>query len=58
MVDVCLSAALIRKTYSEKLKWLARLDPATKQLNFIIGQRLEDESFRESTIREVAWSLW
>ena len=58
MVDICLSVALIRKTYNEKLKWLARLDPATKQLNFIIGQRLEDESFRESTVREVAWSLW
>ena len=23
-----------------------------------IGERLEDESFREITIREVAWSLW
>ncbi len=58
MIDVSLSVALIRKTYNEKLRWLARLDPTTKQLNFIIGERLEDESFRETTVREVAWALW
>jgi hypothetical protein len=58
MVEVRLSVALIRKAYNEKLRWLARMDPVTNQLSLIIGERLENESFRETTIREVAWSLW
>ena len=45
VIEVRLSVRRSRKTYSEKLKWLA------------IGESLEDESFLETTIREVAWSL-
>ncbi len=57
MESVCLSVALIRKTYNQSLRWLARFNPATKQLGFVIGERLGQESFRETTIREVAWEL-
>ena len=57
MQNVYLSIALIRKTYNQSLRWLARLDPSTKQFGFVIGERLESESFRETTIREVAWEL-
>ena len=57
MDNVCLSVALIRKTYNQSLRWLARFNPSTKQLGFVIGERLDKESFRETTIREVAWEL-
>lgn len=57
MEHVCLSVALIRKTYNQSLRWLARFDRSTKQLGFVIGERLENEAFRETTIREVAWEL-
>ena len=57
MEKIALSVALIRKTYNQSLRWLARLDPSTKQLRFVIGERLNDESYRETTIREVAWEL-
>lgn len=57
MQNVYLSIALIRKTYNQSLRWLARLDPTTKQFGFVIGERLENESFRETTIREVAWEF-
>jgi hypothetical protein len=57
MESISLSVALIRKTYNQSLRWLARLDPATRQLVFVMGTRLEEESFRESAIREVAWEL-
>ena len=57
MENVCLSVALIRKTYNQSLRWLARFNQSTKQLEFVIGERLEEESFRETIIREVAWEL-
>ncbi|MFT7634167.1 MAG: hypothetical protein ACI87E_005226 [Mariniblastus sp.] len=57
MEHVSLSVALIRKTYNQSLRWLARLNPTSKKLGFVIGERLNMESFRETTIREVAWEL-
>lgn len=57
MENVCLSVALIRKTYNQRLRWLARFNQSTKQLEFVIGERLEEESFRETIVREVAWEL-
>ncbi len=57
MEHVSLSVALIRKTYNRSLRWLARFSPSTKQLGFVIGERLNRETFRETTIREVAWEL-
>ena len=57
MNDTALAVALIRKSCNQNLRWLARFNHAKKQLGFVIGQRLEGESFRETTIREVAWEL-
>lgn len=57
MDSVCLSVALVRKTYNQRLRWLARINQSKKRLEFVIGHRLNDESFRETVIREVAWDL-
>ena len=57
MENISLAVALIRKSYNQKLCWLARLNSPEKQLEFVIGERLEGESFRETTIREVAWTM-
>jgi hypothetical protein len=57
MDNISLAVALIRKRYNEKLCWLATLNQTQKKLEFIIGERLEGESFRETTIREVAWAM-
>jgi len=57
MERTSLSVALIRKTYNQGLRWLARLDPATRKLTFVVGERLGKESFREAATREVAWEL-
>lgn len=57
MERTSLSVALIRKTYNQSLQWLARLDPKTKKLTFVVSERLGKESFREATTREVAWEL-
>lgn len=57
MDNVRLSVALVRKTYNQSLRWLARINQSKKQLEFVIGNRLENESFRETIIREVGWEL-
>lgn len=57
MGNLTFSIALIRKTQNQTLRWLARLNPSTLQLDFVVGQRLEDESYREAATREVAWQL-
>ncbi len=57
MEKISFSVALIRKTYNQSLRWLARLDKSKKHLVFVVGRRLQEESFRETTIREVAWEL-
>jgi len=57
MDKVSLAVTLIRNTSAQTLRWLARLNEFTMQLEFVIGERLEKESFRETAIREVAWEL-
>jgi len=52
-----LSVALVRRTDQGATRWLAQINSANHQLNFIIADRLIDESFRETTTREVAWRL-
>lgn len=50
--------ALVRNfSTGNMLRWLGVYNRATQTINFITGQRLEGESFRESVKREVAWSL-
>jgi hypothetical protein len=52
-----IAVALIRNSEPNQLCWLARQNSQTLQLEFIVGDRLEEESYRETTIREVAWEL-
>lgn len=57
MENIALAVALIRKSYNHQLRWLATLNDSTGKLEFVMGDRLEKESFRETTIREVSWEL-
>ena len=57
MEKLALAVTLIRNNSNQTVRWLARLDPGSMQLNFVVGERLEKESFRETAIREVAWEL-
>ncbi len=57
MQNLELSVALVRRNDHEATRWLAQINPANDQLNFIMAERLIDESFRETAIREVAWRL-
>lgn len=50
--------ALVRNfNTGNMLRWLGVYDRATHTINFITGERLEGESFREAIRREVAWNL-
>ena len=52
------SIALIRNFDTGKmLRWLAVYQKKSRSLNFVTGDRLQGESFRESILREVAWQL-
>ena len=52
------AVALIRNIEDGKNKWLARVVPGNpSRVNFVSTQRLQQESFRESIRREVAWIL-
>lgn len=48
--------ALIRN-FDQRVHWLGKLDQTKKQVNFVVAERLEKESWREAVIREVAWEL-
>lgn len=52
------SIALIRNfDTGNMLRWLAVYQKKSRSLNFVNGDRLVGESFRESIMREVAWQL-
>lgn len=51
-----IGVALIRKI-DRRVRWLGKFDRARKQIDFVIAERLEKESWRESVMREVAWEL-
>ncbi len=57
MEKVFRSVALIRKYEGGKPDWLVIWDNANQWWDFIVGERLEKESFRETVIREVSWRL-
>jgi len=57
MDRVSLAVTLIRNSSNQLVRWLARRNQSTNELEFVIGVRLENESFREAAIREVAWEL-
>lgn len=51
-----IGVALIRKI-DQKIHWLGKLNQSKSQIDFVIAQRLEKESWRETITREVAWQL-
>ena len=57
MEKLQLAIALIRSTETGALRWLATNGRESRKLQFVVGDRLESESFRETVAREVAWSL-
>lgn len=57
MEKIFRSVALIQKFDEDKSHFLLRFNADRSQLNFITGDRLERESFRESVTREVSWQL-
>ena len=56
MYKLEIGVALIRKI-DRRVRWLGKFDRARKQIDFVIAERLEKESWRESVMREVAWEL-
>ena len=52
-----LSIALVRNPRDDMVRWLATWNESKKVFDFIIGQRLQNESFRETVTRETAWAL-
>lgn len=55
MKSVIVSIALIQKRDAGRTRWL--LLEKNDELQFIVSDCLESESFREAAIREVAWQL-
>ncbi len=52
-----LSISLVRKLTADGFRWLAFWNADREYYDFVIGQRLDDEPFRETTLRETAWEL-
>lgn len=57
MEKIHLAVALLRNQTKDGVRWLARWNDCRKNLEFILGDRLEGERFRETIVREVAWEL-
>ena len=51
------SVAMIRRYEREQAAWLGVWNRNRSQWDFIIGERLDQESFRETALREVSWQL-
>jgi hypothetical protein len=51
------SVAFIEKFEGDKSRFLLKWQPVQNCWKFIVADRLNKESFRESIIREVAWQL-
>jgi hypothetical protein len=51
------SVAFVQKSGAPRSRLLLRQQDGTGYLQFIVGERIEKESFRETAIREVAWQL-
>ena len=57
MEKVFRSVALIRRYVDDHAQWMALWDESHNWWDFIVGQRLDKESFRETAMREVGWRL-
>ncbi len=51
------SVALIQQSENDQIQFLLRRQASQSQWEFIVADRLNQESFRESVTREVAWQL-
>ncbi len=51
------SVAIVLRTDKNQTSLLLRRQPEPLQWKFVVGERLNRESFRESITREVAWQL-
>ena len=51
------SIALVRHPEQLENQWLTHWDTKRKHFDFVTAERLDDESFRESLDREIAWVL-
>lgn len=51
------SIALLRHPEQLENLWLAHWDSRLQHFDFVTAERLDDESFRESLDREIAWVL-
>ena len=56
MDELEIGVALIRKI-DQRIQWLGKNNPSQQQIDFVIANRLEKESWRETIMREVAWEL-
>ena len=54
---ISLSISLVRKLTADGFRWLAYWNESRNYFDFVIGQRLENEPFRETALRETAWEL-
>jgi len=52
-----LSVGLIQKVVEDSVQLLLKYDPSAGMWRFIVGHRIENESFRDTILREVAWQL-
>ncbi len=57
MQKIEVGLALIRERGDEGSMWLTQVGHNQPMISFISGNRLEQESFRETVAREVAWQL-
>ena len=57
MDKIELAVALIRSVESGSPRWLVKHHHENSKPNFVIGDRLEGESRRETIAREVSWEL-
>ena len=56
METVEIAVGLVRSSHKPGL-WLGKFNPALSHIEFVIANRLQKESFRETIIREIAWEL-
>lgn len=52
-----LSVGIVQRIVDEAMEVLLVFDSKRKTWGFIVGDRLEQESFRETILREVAWKF-
>lgn len=52
-----LSVGMIQRAVDDSIQMLLKYDACGGFWRFVVGQRLENESFRDTILREVAWQL-